>query len=114
MAFKLLKRGNRGKMEAQEVVVPASTSLAVQANRHEEASREENSIIKARVRARARADQKKMTLSVVSCFQFLKLLHLGVCSRSCLLASLRAFRSVPVKGAIIETIPMTTCLADPS
>lgn len=51
MAFKLLKRGNRGKMEAQEVVVPASTSLAAQVNRNEEASREESSIIKARVRA---------------------------------------------------------------
>lgn len=50
MAFKLLKRGNKGKMEAQEVVVPASTSLALQVNRNEEASREESSIIKARVR----------------------------------------------------------------
>lgn len=50
MAFKLLKRGNKGKMEAQEVVVPASTSLAAQVNRNEEASREESSIIKARVR----------------------------------------------------------------
>ncbi len=50
VAFKLLKRGNKGKMEAQEVVVPASTSLALQVNRHEEASREESSIIKARVR----------------------------------------------------------------
>lgn len=49
MAFKLLKRGNKGKMEAQEVVVPASTSLAAQVNRNEEASREESSIIKARV-----------------------------------------------------------------
>ncbi|CAN0367879.1 unnamed protein product, partial [Scytosiphon promiscuus] len=49
VAFKLLKRGNRGKMEAQEVVVPASTSLAAQVNRNEEASREESSIIKARV-----------------------------------------------------------------
>lgn len=52
MAFKLLKRGNKGKMEAQEVVVPASTSLAAQVNRNEEASREESSIIKARVRGR--------------------------------------------------------------
>ena len=49
VAFKLLKRGNKGKMEAQEVVVPASTSLAAQVNRNEEASREESSIIKARV-----------------------------------------------------------------
>ncbi|CAN0047537.1 unnamed protein product, partial [Hapterophycus canaliculatus] len=53
VAFKLLKRGNRGKMEAQEVVVPASTSLAAQVNRNEEASREESSIIKARVRPSA-------------------------------------------------------------
>eukprot|EP00752_Nemacystus_decipiens_P014194 g12623.t1 len=51
VAFKLLKRGNKGKMEAQEVVVPASTSLAAQVNRNEEASREESSIIKARVLA---------------------------------------------------------------
>lgn len=49
VAFKLLKRGNKGKMEAQEVVVPTSTSLAAQVNRNEEASREESSIIKARV-----------------------------------------------------------------
>lgn len=49
VAFKLLKRGNKGKMEAQEVVVPESTSLAAQVNRNEEASREESSIIKARV-----------------------------------------------------------------
>lgn len=32
------------------MVVPASTSLAAQVSRNEEASREENSIIKARVR----------------------------------------------------------------
>ncbi|CAM9681409.1 unnamed protein product, partial [Ectocarpus sp. 8 AP-2014] len=51
VAFKLLKRGNKGKMEAQEVVVPESTSLAAQVNRNEEASREESSIIKARVLA---------------------------------------------------------------
>ncbi|CAM9480698.1 unnamed protein product, partial [Laminaria digitata] len=51
VAFKLLKRGNKGKMEAQEVVVPTSTSLAAQVNRNEEASREESSIIKARVLA---------------------------------------------------------------
>lgn len=54
MAFKLLKRGNKGKMEAQEVVVPATTSLAAQVNRNEEASREESSIIKARVRCACR------------------------------------------------------------
>lgn len=52
MSFKLLKRGHKGKMEAQEVVVPASTSLAAQVSRNEEASREEISIIKARVRCR--------------------------------------------------------------
>ena len=38
-------------MEAQEMVVPASTSLAAQVSRNEEASREESSIIKARVRS---------------------------------------------------------------
>lgn len=54
VAFKLLKRGNKGKMEAQEMVVPASTSLAAQVSRNEEASREESSIIKARVRCLVR------------------------------------------------------------
>lgn len=49
MAFKVLKRGNKGRMEAQEMVVPASTSLGAQVSRNEEASREESSIIKARV-----------------------------------------------------------------
>lgn len=51
VSFKLLKRGNKGKMEAQEVVVPAATSLAAQVSRNEEANREESSIIKARVRS---------------------------------------------------------------
>lgn len=50
VAFKLLKRTNKGKMEAQEVMVPATTSLAAHVSRNEEANREENSIIKARVR----------------------------------------------------------------
>lgn len=58
VAFKLLKRGNKGKMEAQEVVVPASTSLAAQVSRNEEASREESSIIKARVRGNREKDRK--------------------------------------------------------
>lgn len=59
MAFKLLKRGNKGKMEAQEIVVPASTSLAAQVSRNEEAHREENSIIKARVSERERQTNKQ-------------------------------------------------------
>lgn len=62
MAFKLLKRGNKGKMEAQEVVVPASTSLAAQVNRNEEASREESSIIKARVRERTTSHESGVLL----------------------------------------------------
>lgn len=67
MAFKLLKRGNKGKMEAQEVVVPESTSLAAQVNRNEEASREESSIIKARVSARS-CEQRLHLLPLASVF----------------------------------------------
>ncbi|CAN0053333.1 unnamed protein product, partial [Choristocarpus tenellus] len=49
--FKLIKRGNKGKLEAQQMVVPEDTSLGAQVHRNEEASREESHIIKARVLA---------------------------------------------------------------
>ena len=76
MAFKLLRRGNKGKMEAQEVVVPASTSLAAQVSRNEEASREESSIIKARVRRRANVPSREsvccgLVLYVCVCVELL-------------------------------------------
>lgn len=80
VSFKLLKRGNKGKMEVQEVVVPASTSLAAQVNRNEEASREESSIIKARVRARTAVTHDTAAIDEYSSQFFAKVLRVA---RSC-------------------------------
>ncbi|CAM9181924.1 unnamed protein product [Discosporangium mesarthrocarpum] len=51
VSLRLIKRGNKGKVEAQQVLVPSDTSLGAQVHRNEEASRVENDIIKARVLA---------------------------------------------------------------
>jgi regulator of nonsense transcripts 2 len=49
VAFKMLKRGAKGKLEAQAVFIPQDTNLAAQAQRHSTKESDEREIIKARV-----------------------------------------------------------------
>lgn len=49
IGFQLLKRGNRGKVEAKEFVVPTDTNLAVVATRNDDAAARERNQIKQRV-----------------------------------------------------------------
>lgn len=49
IGFQLLKRGNKGKVEAKEFVVPADTNLAVVATRNDDAAARERDEIKQRV-----------------------------------------------------------------
>lgn len=49
MTFCMLKRGNRGRLEARELVVPAYTSLATQIRTHRDAQKEEHDRLKQRV-----------------------------------------------------------------
>lgn len=49
IGFQLLKRGNRGKVEARDFVVPADTNLAVVATRNDDAAARERDEIKQRV-----------------------------------------------------------------
>jgi regulator of nonsense transcripts 2 len=49
VSFQLLKKGNKGKVEAKELVVPKDTNLAIRASKHDDAADRERDIIKARV-----------------------------------------------------------------
>lgn len=49
VSFQVLKRGNKGKVEAKELVVPTSTNLATVASRQDDAAARERDVIKQRV-----------------------------------------------------------------
>ena len=46
MVFRMLKRGNKGKVEAKELLVPMATSLAQQNQRKEDLEREQQTELK--------------------------------------------------------------------
>ncbi|ETV92636.1 hypothetical protein, variant 1 [Aphanomyces invadans] len=46
MVFRVLKRGNKGKLEAREILVPQATSLAQHSQRQEDAGKKEQSELK--------------------------------------------------------------------
>ncbi|RHY41476.1 hypothetical protein DYB38_005125 [Aphanomyces astaci] len=46
VVFRLLKRGNKGKLEAREILVPQATSLAQHSQRQEDAGKKEQSELK--------------------------------------------------------------------
>jgi regulator of nonsense transcripts 2 len=49
ISFQVLKKGNKGKMEVKELVVPVDTHLALAATRHDDAAARERDEIKQRV-----------------------------------------------------------------
>lgn len=49
MAFKLLKRGNKGKQEEVQLIVPKNTNLARRATKQDDAAAKERDLLKARV-----------------------------------------------------------------
>jgi len=49
ISFQLLKKGNRGKVEAKELIVPSDTNLAKVATKQDDAAARERDVIKARV-----------------------------------------------------------------
>jgi regulator of nonsense transcripts 2 len=49
ISFQVLKRGNKGRVEAKELVVPVSTNLAAVASRQDDAAARERDVIKQRV-----------------------------------------------------------------
>lgn len=49
ISFQLLKKGNKGKMETRELIVPADTNLAKAASKQDDAAARERDMIKARV-----------------------------------------------------------------
>ena len=49
MAFKLIKRGNKGKVESKDLIVPSDTNLAKIASKHDDEAAKERDILKARV-----------------------------------------------------------------
>jgi hypothetical protein len=49
ISFQVIKKGNKGKIELKELVVPADTNLAVAATRHDDAAAKERDEIKQRV-----------------------------------------------------------------
>lgn len=49
ISFQVLKKGNKGKVEAKELVVPVDTNLAMVATRHDDAAARERDEIKQRV-----------------------------------------------------------------
>ena len=49
MAFKLIKRGNKGKVESKEIIVPSDTNLAKIATKQDDEAAKERDILKARV-----------------------------------------------------------------
>lgn len=49
MAFKLFKRGNKGKQEEVNLVIPQSTNLARRANKQDDEAAKERDLLKARV-----------------------------------------------------------------
>jgi regulator of nonsense transcripts 2 len=49
VTFQLLKKGNRGKMEVKQLIVPVDTNLAKQANKQDDEAARERDLIKARV-----------------------------------------------------------------
>lgn len=49
VSFQLLKRGNKGKLEAKELVVPSDTNLARAASKQDDAAMRERDVIKQRV-----------------------------------------------------------------
>lgn len=49
IAFKLLKKGNKGKMEEKQFLVPSSTTLAHRATKQDDEAAKERDFIKARV-----------------------------------------------------------------
>ena len=49
MAFKLFKRGNKGKQEEVELFVPKDTNLARTATKHDDEAQQERDLLKARV-----------------------------------------------------------------
>ena len=49
ISFQLLKKGNKGKLEAKSIVVPTDTNLALVATKQDDAAARERDMIKARV-----------------------------------------------------------------
>lgn len=49
ISFQLLKKGNKGKMEAKQFFVPTDTNLAAVATKQDDAAARERDMIKARV-----------------------------------------------------------------
>jgi regulator of nonsense transcripts 2 len=49
IAFKLFKRGNKGKQEEVQLIVPKDTNLARRATKHDDAAAKERDLLKARV-----------------------------------------------------------------
>jgi regulator of nonsense transcripts 2 len=49
VSFQLLKRGNKGKVEAKQLVVPSDTNLAIRASKQDDEAAKERDILKARV-----------------------------------------------------------------
>lgn len=49
VSFQLLKKGNKGKVEAKQIVVPNDTALATRALKYDDTADREHDIIKARV-----------------------------------------------------------------
>ena len=49
IAFKLLKKGNKGKMEEKQFLVPSSTNLAHRATKHDDKAAKEHDLLKAKV-----------------------------------------------------------------
>lgn len=49
ISFKLLKKGNKGKMEEKEFIVPSSTTLARRATKQDDEAAKERDLLKARV-----------------------------------------------------------------
>ena len=49
VSFQLLKKGNKGRVEAKELIVPSDTNLAKRATKHDDEAAREHDILKARV-----------------------------------------------------------------
>ena len=49
ISFRVLKKGNKGKVEAKELIVPVDTNLAMVATKHDDAAARERDMIKQRV-----------------------------------------------------------------
>jgi len=64
MAFKLIKRGHRGRVESKDIIVPSDTSLAKAATKQDDEAAKERDMLKARV-LRYEADSANQAFSDV-------------------------------------------------